>query len=59
MVVGLNEISVDGKTYHLFANPMHLADQPHPLDVSVHMGKTVKVSGGVGADTIYEARVIE
>ncbi len=57
--IGENRIEVDGKTYRLFTNPLHLQDEAKPLDLSAHLGRTVKIAGGVGTDTIYEAKVVE
>ncbi len=60
LVVGPSEISSDGKTYHLFENPIHLKDTaPMPLDVSEHTGNVIKVSGSVGIETVYEAKVVQ
>jgi hypothetical protein len=59
LVIGANEISVEGKTYRLFTNPIHLNDDPKPLDVSVYAGGVIKVAGSVGADTVYEAKIVE
>lgn len=59
VVTGASELTVDGKIYELFTNPLHLQHEAHHLDVSALMGKTIKVAGGVGHNAIYEAKVIE
>ncbi|HMW00528.1 MAG TPA: hypothetical protein PLB32_04765 [Acidobacteriota bacterium] len=58
-VTGPSELTVDGKTYTLYTTPLHLAHESKPLDVSAHLGQTIKVSGGTGATAIYEAKIVE
>ncbi|MBX7221509.1 MAG: hypothetical protein K1Y36_16280 [Blastocatellia bacterium] len=58
-VTGPNEITVEGKVYTLYVNPIHLQQEANLLDVSAHQGKTIKVSGGTGANAIYEAKILE
>ncbi|MFQ3580590.1 MAG: hypothetical protein SNJ67_05170 [Chloracidobacterium sp.] len=59
-VIGASEIKTpEGKVYQLFENPIHLKDtEPRPLDVTAKLGSTIKVAGSVGADTVYEAKLV-